>query len=502
MGSLVNRTHTKSIVENIIKSNLDIIEDLIDQGIKEEFPNIGVVYISKYLNITPDTLKKYLKNIDIDIFNKLQHLSKLNISVKRKSRTKEKISQILNLSAQGKGVDTIGTLVGISSYEITSILKKELGEEEYRKRHYVGRKGGRFGKEYTLPNGEVVQSLIEYKIGLMLLDANIEFETQKPLQHMVNKKFITKFVDFYISSYDLYIEYAGMMDFKFYRKQVEKKIILYRQLGINYLYIYSLNEAEELIKFLIINDRKEIIEDKLSTLTIPLSHDKVFKTLQCEGPSVGKPSVFIRLSYCNLSCKWCDSFYTWKPEYVNSLEKPFFENLTRIFNDLNLVQTNHNNCFRVVITGGEPLLFQDALQYFVFKSLINGYDVEIETNGTIKPNSFLSTFCSFNVSPKLSNNMSDEPNKRIVPEVINSFVRNKKAIFKFVVHKEEDWEEIKRDYLIPCHIPLNRVWLMPEGQTQEQLALKREFIADLCIKNGVNYSDRLQIITWGTKRGV
>lgn len=33
-------------------------------------------------------------------------------------------------------------------------------------------------------------------------------------------------------------------------------------------------------------------------------------TLQGEGPSVGQPSLFIRLSRCNLSCAFCDTPYT------------------------------------------------------------------------------------------------------------------------------------------------------------------------------------------------
>ena len=38
---------------------------------------------------------------------------------------------------------------------------------------------------------------------------------------------------------------------------------------------------------------------------------ELFYSIQGEGPTLGKPSVFIRLAGCNLECVWCDTKYSW-----------------------------------------------------------------------------------------------------------------------------------------------------------------------------------------------
>ena len=64
----------------------------------------------------------------------------------------------------------------------------------------------------------------------------------------------------------------------------------------------------------------ELYKEDLSAKTLLLSDDKVFYTVEGEGEYVGYPSVFMRLSMCNLTCKGfasadsphgCDSFISW-----------------------------------------------------------------------------------------------------------------------------------------------------------------------------------------------
>jgi len=51
-------------------------------------------------------------------------------------------------------------------------------------------------------------------------------------------------------------------------------------------------------------------------------------------------------------------------------------------------------------------------------------------------------------------------------------------------------------------VPNSKVWLMPEGITNDQLQILRPDLINYCVKRGYNYSDRLQIVAFGNRRGV
>jgi organic radical activating enzyme len=72
---------------------------------------------------------------------------------------------------------------------------------------------------------------------------------------------------------------------------------------------------------------------------------------------------------------------------------------------------------------------------------------------------------------------------------------------KPVISCEEDLTEV--DYIQDIlDIPNDKVWLMPEGLTPEQLNERRVWLMELCEQEGYNFTDRLHIIAYGDKRGV
>lgn len=230
---------------------------------------------------------------------------------------------------------------------------------------------------------------------------------------------------------------------------------------------------------------------------------EIFYTLQGEGASCGRPAIFVRLSNCNLSCVWCDTPYTWNFERVRSDHPERYvkqDQQTELSVDQLREQINEfpENAI-LVITGGEPLLQQEQIIELIYGGNLNVDRIEIETNGTIVPDVELFDRVKFNVSLKLENSgMPTE--KRLRQKAIEGYLEAK-SIFKFVVDAPGDFEEIQA-IIDGYNIDSSAVWLMPQGRTEGELNRKLPWLADICIANGFNMTNRLHVQTWGAKRGV
>lgn len=231
-----------------------------------------------------------------------------------------------------------------------------------------------------------------------------------------------------------------------------------------------------------------------------LAVSEVFYSIQGEGQTMGVPAVFVRLGGCNLLCEskdWrCDTIEVWSKSKSKLFEQVLdAEMLKRLKRGAHLI-----------ITGGEPLIHQkrvvEFLNWFIerygFKPII-----EVETNGTIIPCQELCGMVSYwNVSPKLSSAGEQNDRKvRINDEALNEFSgMNEKTIFKFVISKREDAEEVAAEFF--PYISIKQVVLMPAGATQDELGDTRETVAEIARDLGVRYSDRLHVVIWNKKTGV
>ena len=100
-----------------------------------------------------------------------------------------------------------------------------------------------------------------------------------------------------------------------------------------------------------------------STLKI----NEIFYSIQGESAYAGLPCVFIRLTYCNLRCTYCDTTYA------------FYEGIERTLKDI-LAEVEQHRCPLVEVTGGEPLLQKNVLP--LLSALCDrGYEVLLETGG-------------------------------------------------------------------------------------------------------------------------
>ncbi|MFN4181976.1 MAG: 7-carboxy-7-deazaguanine synthase QueE [bacterium] len=224
------------------------------------------------------------------------------------------------------------------------------------------------------------------------------------------------------------------------------------------------------------------MEEKL----LPVSEH--FSSIQGEGIWAGKPAQFLRLGYCNLTCIWCDSAFTWQaPVQVTWMSAEEIAHRIKDFPPHHLV-----------LTGGEPLLFQKRLISLLH--LLQGYFIEVETNGTIVPDKeILPLVHQFNVSPKLSN--SGMPlEKRFFPKVLHFFATLPNSYFKYVVCDPEDIEEIEEQVRQLC-IPKKRVMLMPEGKSREQVLSRREWVLKVATQKGYRFTDRWHILIWNGAKG-
>ena len=100
-----------------------------------------------------------------------------------------------------------------------------------------------------------------------------------------------------------------------------------------------------------------------------LKVNEIFFSIQGESSAMGIPCVFIRLTYCNLRCSYCDTTYA------------FFEGKDLTIREI-LNKISSYRCNLIEITGGEPLLQKNV--YPLMKVLCDkGFDVMLETAGHI-----------------------------------------------------------------------------------------------------------------------
>ncbi|MGW7696241.1 7-carboxy-7-deazaguanine synthase QueE [Streptomyces asiaticus] len=216
---------------------------------------------------------------------------------------------------------------------------------------------------------------------------------------------------------------------------------------------------------------------------------------------MGRRCAFLRLGGCNLSCRWCDTPYTWDWQGASDAGikyNPKVElhrrSVTSVARELLDFEVD-----LVVISGGEPLSQQARLLQLIDTLTGSGVEVEIETNGTRIPDPRLvEAGVRFNVSPKLSHS-GDPAHKRIVPAALRRFARLPQATFKFVCREEADLDEVAG---LVSDMAIESVWIMPEGQDPEHVSKHLQNLAAAAIERGWNITTRLHTLVWGQKRGV
>lgn len=178
--------------------------------------------------------------------------------------------------------------------------------------------------------------------------------------------------------------------------------------------------------------------------------NSIFYSLEGEGQWQGYPTIFIRLSGCNLHCSWCDT------DFYESQELDLAVILQEI---------EDFPCRRVKITGGEPLVQNMNIAGLIKVLKDNGYIVALETNGTIfNWNAFhRADLICMDIKPPSSN---EESNFDVISRANKEF--GEKIEFKIVVSETRDLEFAKTYAL------LDNVVLMPDSNSKFKTRLIQE----------------------------
>jgi 7-carboxy-7-deazaguanine synthase len=200
---------------------------------------------------------------------------------------------------------------------------------------------------------------------------------------------------------------------------------------------------------------------------------EIFYSLQGEGPFMGRPAVFVRLSGCVLPyCEFCDT-----PEALGRGTPTALETIVQ--------QVESYGCSLVVITGGEPFLqWKQGLMQLSQMLIEKEMSIQYETSGQAG--------IPENVTGIVV--LSPKPGKWPSPGIIS------KA--QFLKPLVGDDPQITLESIQHCGFPANRVWLMPLGRSREEQIARMPMVWDLCTRYGYCMSPRLHILAFDQKKGI
>ena len=148
--------------------------------------------------------------------------------------------------------------------------------------------------------------------------------------------------------------------------------------------------------------------------------NEIYYSIQGESSFSGLPCIFIRLTYCNLRCSYCDSEYA------------FYEGENLTINEI-ISEIEQYNCNLVEVTGGEPLLQTECIK-LLNKLIDKNYEVMLETSGSLPINLVPESVKKIIDFKCPSSNMENKNLWEILDDV------SKNDEIKFVIGNQADFE--------------------------------------------------------------
>jgi 7-carboxy-7-deazaguanine synthase len=242
---------------------------------------------------------------------------------------------------------------------------------------------------------------------------------------------------------------------------------------------------------------------------------ELYRCVQSEGSRFGRPTIAIRTTGCTHRCYfgaggWCDSWYS-------SIHP---EKGTFTFNDIVAIYDENPHIKEMMLTGGSPTMHPALVNELTHFAHERNILITIETEGS----HFIGTdypIGLISLSPKFSNSIpvlgTHTPQGKVTDEAMirqhNKFRSNLTAMKEMIefhadYHYKPVWdgtaenlaeiEELRQ----MLNIPKDKTYIMPAGDTREELIRMYPIVFEMCAEKGYNMTGRDHIISYDTKRGV
>jgi 7-carboxy-7-deazaguanine synthase len=247
--------------------------------------------------------------------------------------------------------------------------------------------------------------------------------------------------------------------------------------------------------------------------TLPIV--ELYTAVQSEGSRAGMPTIVIRTTGCTHRCwfgegGWCDSWYT---SIHPEKGKYNFNNIIEIYND-------NPHIREMMLTGGSPTMHPDLVNELTYFAYNRGIFITIETEGS----HFIETDHQIglvSLSPKFTNSVprigvltpqGKETDQKMIDQH-NKFRLHKENIrqmidYHYDFHYKPVWDGTEETlaeieaFRVEMDIPKWKTWVMPAGDTREELIKMYPIVMEMCMNNGYNFTGREHIIAYDTKREV
>ena len=253
------------------------------------------------------------------------------------------------------------------------------------------------------------------------------------------------------------------------------------------------------------------IEDYNKTLPIV----ELYVCVQSEGSRFGRPTVAVRTTGCTHRCYfgeggWCDSWYT-------SIHP---EKGTFTFNDIIKIYDENPHIKEMMLTGGSPTLHPKLVNELTHFAHERNILITIETEGShFLPTDYPLGLVS--LSPKFSNSVpvvgTTTPLGSIVDEKmvtqhnkyrLNPLTCRQMMDYHTDYHYKPVWDGTEKNldqieaFRLSLNIPKDKTYIMPAGDTREELIRMYPLVFEMCAEKGYNMTGRDHIIAFDTRRMV